>query len=192
MARLTHTADILHITETGRWNFPAFSLIVFDNCSAQCYTACVVFKNRGKCRDLFIKDAVSLVHKNASGRFKIECQPKVLAECELQFMYWLVTSTAGWGFWVFFFFSLFLFSFFFFDFWNTCISVFTRVLHINLQMIKWFLFFFFKVKRQSYCLDMVCMHIQILYTHMHTYKMEGVSAVRTRLAFRADDENQQT
>lgn len=27
---------------------------------------------------------------------------------------------------------------------------------------------------------------------MHTYKMEGVSAVRTRLAFRADDENQQT
>lgn len=169
MARLTHTADILHITETGRWNFPAFSLIVFDNCSAQCYTACVVFKNRGKCRDLFIKDAVSLVHKNASGRFKIECQPKVLAECELQFMYWLVTSTAGWGFWVFFFFLCFCFLFFF-DFWNTCISVFTHVLHINLQMIKWFFFFFFLKWRDkaivwTWC---VCTYKYYIHTCTHT------------------------
>lgn len=61
-------------------------------------TLLVLYLKTGKRKDLFIKDAVSLVHTNASGRFKIECQPEVLVECELQFMCGLVTSTAGFEF----------------------------------------------------------------------------------------------
>lgn len=103
---------------------------------------------------MFIKDAVSLVHKNASGRFKIECQPKVLAECELQFMYWLVTSTAG----------LFLNS-------EILISPCLLMCFIKIcRQLNDFSFFFFSFLGKETKLFFghgVYAHINIIYTHAH-------------------------